>query len=161
MLLLSIKYILIAILARFSIVCAEEDRCTENEISGTAKKSSKQIYADLRQNLALIRESCGEVCDTTKTGVPDKYYDFIEKEVNCKALFENDLIDRPSELPRPPKKIPKYLLDDYTYNGRLELKSWYLDDTQGSGSDFSPWEDWTMEYMEKHFQVKQRVSAYF
>ena len=43
--------------------------CDEaNEIPAT--KSSKQLYSELKANLKSIRESCGEICDTSKTGVP-------------------------------------------------------------------------------------------
>ena len=75
-----------------------------------------------------------------------KYYNFIEKAVDCKALFENDLGDLPSEFPSPPRKFPKYLREDFTYNGRLEYKEWYKDETERDDKNSTSWwTNWTQE----------------
>ena len=59
--------------------------------------------------LKSIRDSCGEVCDTDKEGIDGKYYKFIQKNINCEAIFSNPDIDAAGEFHVPPKKIPKYL----------------------------------------------------
>ena len=41
---------------------------------------------------------------------------------------------RPSEFFRPPKKIPKFLLNDFTHNGKINVDSFYLEGTAGTGS---------------------------
>jgi hypothetical protein len=38
-----------------------------------------------------------------------QFYDEIEKEINCSALFSNADIDAESEFDQPPKEIPTYL----------------------------------------------------
>jgi len=73
------------------------------------KLTSKEIYANLKKRLKSIKESCGEVCETDKEGVDGKYYKFIEKKIDCEALFTNPDIDAAGEFESPPKKIPKYL----------------------------------------------------
>ncbi len=56
------------------------------------------------------------MCDTTKTGPPGKFFDAIEKSVDCNALFENhEAIDAPSKFPTPPAKMPKHLREEFTY----------------------------------------------
>ena len=49
----------------------------------------------LKRNLDLIKEDCGEVCDTSdnfvkKTGL---YFDKIVKNIECDYLFESPLIE--------------------------------------------------------------------
>ncbi len=64
-----------------------------------------------------IRQICGDLCDTRRTGdAGGKYFPHLKKSVDCKALFEHyDVLDRKSEYAVPPKTIPKYLYDDFTY----------------------------------------------
>ena len=50
--------------------CAESSEIVVVPEGGAIKKPLKQIYAELKQNVKFIREKCGEVCDTTKIGVP-------------------------------------------------------------------------------------------
>ena len=71
--------------------------------------TNKEIYANLKMRLKSIRDSCGEVCDTDKEGIDGKYYKFIQKNINCEAIFSNPDIDAAGEVHVPPKKIPKYL----------------------------------------------------
>ena len=105
----------------FSLKVVENEVCT-GEAKDCLKKTSKERYEDLRRNLADIRISCGDLCDTNLTGTPGKYFDVIKKDFSCEALFRNELIDKPSEFPSPPQKIPKYLKTDFTYNGRITFK---------------------------------------
>ena len=71
--------------------------------------TNKEIYSNLKMRLKSIRDSCGEVCDTDKEGIDGKYYIFIQKNINCEAIFSNPDIDAAGEFHVPPKKIPKYL----------------------------------------------------
>ncbi len=41
------------------------------------KLSNKEMYANLKKYLASIKESCGQVCDTSMTGEQGKYYQVI------------------------------------------------------------------------------------
>ena len=71
--------------------------------------TNKEIYSNLKMRLKSIRDSCGEVCDTDKEGIDGKYYKFIQKNINCEAIFSNPDIDAAGEFHVHPKKIPKYL----------------------------------------------------
>jgi hypothetical protein len=51
-------------------------------------------YAKTKSNVAEIRETCGQICDTTITGVKGKYVDAIWKNFDCKELFSSDSFDR-------------------------------------------------------------------
>jgi hypothetical protein len=52
--------------------------------------------AKLARNLILLKEDCGEVCDTsTNVGTtPGPYFDQVTKEFDCQALFEGPLFDK-------------------------------------------------------------------
>ena len=84
---------------------------------------------NLKKKLKLIQLDCGEVCDTkVKATRSGKYYDFIEKNVDCHLLFESPIIDGTSieergEKYTPPYlcELPHYLRDQFTYNGRIKV----------------------------------------
>ena len=97
----------------------------------------------LKRNLILIKEDCGEVCDTTDKFVkqPGQYFDKITKDINCDYLFESPLIDggftdiseqqlENNNKPEAPTfhNVPKEILDLYTFDGRIPLESSYLND---------------------------------
>ena len=87
-------------------------------------------YENLKKTLKSINESCGDVCNQRINGQPDnQYFDFIEKEINCMALFTNPNIDACSEFEYPPSQIPKWLMADYNYGGNVPISYYYRDDT--------------------------------
>ena len=55
----------------------------------------------LKRNLELIKEDCGEVCDTSDNFVkrPGLYFDKIVKNIECDYLFESPLIERNADMP--------------------------------------------------------------
>lgn len=72
---------------RSNNVCEKDGGCAEQEdASPKKKKSSKEMYAELKENLKSIKESCGEVCDTEKTGVPGEYINSKENHWRWPAL---------------------------------------------------------------------------
>ena len=82
------------------------------------------MWQRLRERLASIKASCGQLCDLDLevTGVPTEHYNYIHKDVVCRALFQNEHIDAPSEFPAPPAKIPHYmrdLQDEFLYHGKV------------------------------------------
>ena len=72
------------------------------------KIPSKTVYENLKKTVASVKKSCGEICDTTISGKPGKYFDEIHKIVDCDALFSNPDIDDPSQFHDPPSRIPKW-----------------------------------------------------
>ena len=59
----------------------------ENSIPWTLAQKMPTIY----RNLLLLKEDCGEVCDTSDSFVkkPGKYFDVIKKEFECDFLLES------------------------------------------------------------------------
>ena len=49
--------------------------------------------------------------------------------MNCRALFSNPDIDASSEFSEPPYKIPKWLVPEFNYGGKVKLGHYYMDDT--------------------------------
>ena len=68
------------------------------------------------------------------SGKPGKYFDEINKEIDCPALFSNPDMDIPSQFKEPPIKIPKWLLDDYSYHGKVEINNGFHSKTSESSS---------------------------
>ena len=52
-----------------------------------------------------------------------------KKHFNCKILFESKVHDLPAPtfMTKPFKDIPESLKQDYTYDGRIVIKEWYID----------------------------------
>ena len=103
------------------------------------KLTNKEIYANLKKSLESIKNSCGEICDQTIKGKPGAFFDHIKKNVDCEALFRNPDIDISSDFPHPPQRIPKWLLPDYNYGGRVEVAKNYIDEIAHSSDVFQNW----------------------
>jgi hypothetical protein len=75
-----------------------------------------------------ILKSCGELCDTKRTGSPGIYFDHMQASINCNALFNNSFIDSSHKLVHAPKHIPNELWNYYTMDNRLKVYKYYFDD---------------------------------
>ncbi len=63
--------------------------CGEN-----AERRYRQ-FQDWSKKLKLIRLDCGQVCDTNIQPLrKEKYYDYIEKHVDCLGLFESPVLEQ-------------------------------------------------------------------
>ena len=108
---------------------------------------SKEKYANLKKTVESIKKSCGEVCDQTMTGKKGEFFDEIHKKIECKSLFNNPDFDKLSEFETPPKKIPKWLIPEYTYGDRVKVVYDYYDDSKGQPHNL----DWS----EKMYKIIQ------
>ena len=54
-------------------------------------------------NLNSIKKSCREVCHTNITGIPSEPFDIIRKNIQCRALFKNPILDEASQYDEPPQ----------------------------------------------------------
>ena len=100
-------------------------------LSHGEKLGNKEAYANLKISIKSVRESCGKVCDTEISGKSGKYFDVLKKDIQCDPLFTNPDIDVTSEFKSPLQRVPKWLRDDYSYLGKVEIVNEYLDDSTG------------------------------
>ena len=103
--------------------------------------TNKQIYENLKKSLTSIKKSCGEICDQTITGTQGEYFEHIKKNVDCESIFSNPNIDNVAEFKEPPMKIPKWLISDYNYGGKVEIVKFYKDDSKRTDEEIH----WTKE----------------
>ncbi len=68
-------------------VC-ESESCRDPKTTERVK-STKELWEMVMKRLERVKASCGELCDLTKTGEPGKYFDFIQKDVNCRYKMLN------------------------------------------------------------------------
>jgi len=115
------------------------------------------------RQLLLLKEDCGEVCDTSDNWFkkPGKYFDVIKKEFECEFLFESDLevprideeqIDEEFKQPLRAWKIPPEILEMYTYDKRVPFALNHMDDakwTSAKDQDII----WTEHDIELHKQA--------
>ena len=122
--------------------------------SFTEKLSNKEAYENLKKTVQSVKKSCGDVCNLAKTGKPGKYFDEIEKDINCPALFSNPDIDLYSEFQSPPKRIPKWLRGEYDFNGKVEIVNQYLDDSaDADGKHSHTFSKYVMLEIVKQFEL--------
>ena len=87
---------------------------------------------NLAKKLKLIRLDCGEVCDTNIKPIrKEKYYDYIEKNVDCLTIFESPILEHTTmeeniheqEFYKPPSwcELPKHLRHLFSYNDRINV----------------------------------------
>ena len=80
--------------------------------------SNETSYID---HMKAVLKGCGEICQTDMPGIPSLYHDYIEKQVNCKAILSNPAIDAMMGDPEPPSTIPTEMMDDFTYGGKVRF----------------------------------------
>lgn len=96
------------------------------------KVKMKYVFGGIRSTdtftkLDLIKQYCGELCDTSRKGTPGPFFDHINANINCKGLFMNDYYDQSHGLLHAPKVIPEDLLDDFTMGNRTPVRYTYFD----------------------------------
>ena len=80
-----------------------------------------------------IKQKCGQVCDTDLgSDIDGKYYNQLWKNIDCKAMFKHSIFDRLSMFSRPiaKKDLPKSVKDEFTYQGKLQMKPLYADNSK-------------------------------
>lgn len=90
----------------------------------TSTKTSGQPVYDY---IDKIKQDCGELCDTSRNGTPGLFFNHINSQVNCKALYMNPYIDMGHNLDHAPNNIPKELLKYYNMDGRISISPYYFD----------------------------------
>ena len=93
-----------------------------------------QKYKTLKSIVGEIKQKCGQVCDTNlESDMDGKYYKQLWKNIDCLAMFENPIFDMPSNFHKPlrEKHLPQSVREEFTYNGKLQIKSLYADNTNG------------------------------
>ena len=86
--------------------------------------SNGTSYVD---HMQAARKGCADICRIDMPGEASIYHDYIEKQVNCKAILSNPAIDAIMGDPEPPATIPTEMMDAFTYGGKVTL-SFYADD---------------------------------
>ena len=122
--------------------------------------NDKKIYKNLKKTLRLTKESCGEVCNQSLTGEPGHYFDKIRKNINCSGLFENsNFFDTKFEY--PPQRIPKWLITDFNYNGKVQIFNSYRDDTTNQEKNLTlNWSKEIIGLIEESFLDKKLRGRY-
>ena len=80
----------------------------------------------------LIRDKCGDVCNTTiGPKGPGKYYDVVKKTFDCDRLFSDDFIEgweQPKDIAPPDFESLKSIGGEayYSYLGRINITNNYM-----------------------------------
>ena len=72
-----------------------------------SKTSVKPRSLNSMEILDVIRRDCGELCNTLRSGSNGLFFNYVEAPIDCKALFNNEYIDRGHGFQNAPKEIPQ------------------------------------------------------
>jgi hypothetical protein len=78
------------------------------------------------EKIESIRKSCGNLCDTSRPGIPGPYFNHVKIPINCKPIFQNPYIDEVNTFKVAPREIPSELWNYFTMGNRLEVFPWYF-----------------------------------
>jgi FkbM family methyltransferase len=92
--------------------------------------NDKSFYAEVRRKVLV---GCGALCDDTIIGAPGPFFNFVQKPVDCRALFSNTDNDAPSPRWPPPKGMPAVMKDDFTMHGQAEIMYQYEQNKYAGG----------------------------
>ena len=130
--------------------CLEDDTA---HLSGKyySNKIGKEEEHEQMKILYSIKYSCGELCSTSDYIVSNSHLKTInlrdvsfqdreilnplKKCVNCRKIWQNQLLDQSSGLCSPVRNISQKLMDLFTYHGTIEIDFIYYNDVQSSYTD--------------------------
>ena len=115
--------------------------------SETIAKSEYNPYRDVENKINEIKKQCGKLCEYNSTKYEpildgsEFYYVPIEKEVNCKALWNSSIFDKSSTLKLTVQKLPVYLRKYFSYNNIVDIKPYYFDEKTSNiwNQTFNTW----------------------
>lgn len=114
----------------FKHTSADQSQATEPYYDCGGQQPNRQMPF-LKKKLKLIKLDCGQVCDTDiKPLRKSKYYDYIEKNVDCLNLFESPVLEQTVMEPvenienyQPPNfcELPDELKAVFTHHGKIKV----------------------------------------
>ena len=85
----------------------------------------------------------------------------LQKKVNCEPLFNNPDIDNPSDFEEPPHRIPKWLLPEYNYGGKVPISNYYRKDSTGiKGNIYLYWAKEKLDVVEQAIKNNTFIGPY-
>jgi hypothetical protein len=100
----------------------EPERKIFQSVPSNCGGGSNPNYYSCRREALL--HGCSDICDTSMTGEPSKYFNFVKKNVDCMGLWANEAIDEgvTDDLWPPPVYPPPEFLEDYQQGGRVKIQ---------------------------------------
>lgn len=82
--------------------------------------------SNMLRKIESIKQDCGELCDTFRTGTPGHFFNQTTANFSCDSIFRNKFIDLKHQPEKCPHGIPTSVVNDFIMNGKMVLKKWYL-----------------------------------
>ena len=101
---------------------------------------------NLSYELNSVLQACGQLCNTSRKGLPGPYFDHILAPIDCNAILKNEYVDRGHGLPLAPATIPIELMNEYSMNNRIPVRYWHLNSQYLGRKASSP--VWTVKAIE-------------
>ena len=98
-----------------------KNRKTETVEDSLKLKSEQDMDKTELQKINSIRNSCGQLCDTSRPGTPGPFFDHETAPIDCKAIYNYPYIDEGHFGPAP-QKIPKEFWNEYSMGDRVSIR---------------------------------------
>lgn len=113
----------------FSLTCRNNFySIINNHIQKEINSSRTERIKEPLKRIEIIRDICGELCNTTRNGTYGHFFNHINSTVNCKALFKTDYFDQSHGSLHAPQTIPDELLSDFTMGYKMPVQYTYYDE---------------------------------
>ena len=119
-----------------------------------SKTSVKPRSLNSMEILDVIRRDCGALCNTLRSGSNGLFFNYVEAPIDCKALFNNEYIDRGHGFQNAPKEIPQEMLNDFTMNNRVGVKTFYFNQPYLNKKARTPL--WSIEMIKQYISSAER-----
>ena len=126
----------------------------ERQFNRRRADNSERCSSPKYRYLDNILQDCGELCDTSRDGIVGAYFNQIHANIQCTSLFRNKDIDRGHGEAHAPEYIPDELWEDFTMNGRVKVKDFYLNQAYLGGKAMKS--IWTIEDVENKIDLAKR-----
>ena len=95
-------------------------------IPGLTNENDGHAFSERFRYLEKILQDCGELCNTSRDGIPGPFFNHVKANIQCDRLFGNMDIDRGHGETRAPEDIPAELKKEFTMDGRLNVTTYYF-----------------------------------
>ena len=93
---------------------------------GIKNDNDGYAYSEQFRYLEKILQDCGELCNTSRDGIPGPFFNHVKANIQCDRLFRNMDIDRGHGETHAPEDIPAELKREFTMDGRLNVTKYYF-----------------------------------
>ena len=121
-------------------------------IPDITRDNGGHVFSERFRYLDKILQDCGELCNTSRDGIPGPFFNHVKANIQCDRLFRNMDIDRGHGETHAPEDIPAELMKEFTMDGRIKVTKYYFSQKFLGGKA----KIWTKESIERNIDLAKK-----